>query len=279
MQRLFVLSLLCLSPILTGLAVVPSIDYSPTATSVSQPQSEVSSATVREEWLGVYQQDEKVGYLQRRLATTPSGYDWEEHWWLSLRLLDEVQTTHTEVHARADRACALTAFSLWSVGAGAAMYIKADIVNRGTPRQEVKGEAISNGETTPFTLALSHPLQLPPLCQMASPHSLRPGTSRDFSVFNPLSLRAEVVSLTSIGTEVINVDGRPQKVTKLVSELSDTSLYTWLDNSGRVIKEEIAPEIFLRQENPITARGGDWQKQGLAPHISTADLLDAPEEE
>jgi hypothetical protein len=114
---------------------------------------------------------------------------------------------------------------------------------------------------------------------MAFPTSSRPGTSRDFSVFNPLSLRTEVVNLTTVGTELINVDGHPRLVTKLASEFSNTSLHTWLDTDGRVIKEEIAPDIFLRQENPTIARSGDWQEKGWEPHLSTADLIDTPEEE
>jgi hypothetical protein len=278
MQRFFALSLLCVWPLLTGLAVIPSMERSQ-LTPTTHSEDTNSTPAIREEWLGVYQNEEKVGYLQRRLFTTHTGYEWEEHWWLSLRLLDDVETTHTEVHAQADRACALTSFSLWSVGAGTAMYVKADIVHRGTPQQEIQGESISNGDAMPFTLPLSLPLQLPPLCQMAVPSSTRPGTSREFSVFNPLLLRTEFVNFTTVGTELMNVDGRPHKVIKLVSELSEVSLYTWLDTEGRVIKEEIAPDIFLRRETPISARSGDWQEKGWAPHLSTADFLDAPEEE
>lgn len=71
--------------------------------------------------------------------------------------------------------------------------------------------------------------------------------------------------------------GRQHKVIKLVLELSEASLYTWLDAEGRVVKEEIAPDIFLRQETPVTARSGDWQEKGWVSHLSTADFLDASE--
>lgn len=61
----------------------------------------------------------------------------------------------------------------------------------------------------PFTLPLSLPLRLPPLCQMVIPSSSRPGTSREFSVFNPLLQRPDFVNLTTVGTELMNVDGPP----------------------------------------------------------------------
>lgn len=278
MRRVFVLGLMCVWPMLTGLAVIPTNEPGQLAIA-RRSETEVGPPTIREEWLGVYQNEEKVGYLQRRLAMTTTGYEWEEHWWLSLRLFDDVETTHTEVHAQADRSCALTSFSLWSVGAGAALYVKAAVVNRGPLGQEIQGESINNGEATPFTLPLPLPLQLPPLCQMAFPSSSRPGVSRTFSVFNPLSLRAEAVSLTTVGTEMMHTDGHPRKVIKLVSELGDTSLHIWVDIDGRVIKEELASDIVLQQESPTSAKSGDWQEQGLLPHLSAVDLLDAPDEE
>jgi hypothetical protein len=230
-------------------------------------------ATVREEWLGVYQDEEKIGYLERRLIPNGAGYEWEEHWWLSLRLLDDVQTTHTEVHARADRACALTSFSLWSVGAGAALYVKAQVADPGTSRQTVQGESISNGDAMPFTVPLSAPLHLPPLCQMTLPAVTHSGATREFSVFNPLALRAEVVRLTTVGSELMEINGHPQRVTKLVTELGDTPLHTWVDTEGRIVKEEIAVGIVLRRESRETAASGGWREKGFSPPISTAELL------
>lgn len=270
-QRFFsTLPWLSLWPLLTGLAVVPQPE--PLAlTSSAHPQATARASDTREEWLGVYQEEEKVGYLHRHLTATATGYDWEEHWWLSLRLFDDTEITHTEVHAQADRNCALTAFSLWSVGAGAALYVNAQVVNQHSTRHTLKGESINNGEIVPFSLSLSMPLHLPSLCQMANPLGSRPGTTREFRVFNPVSLRAETVSLTTVGSEVIDLNGHPHLATRLTSDMNDSALSVWLDQNGQTLREEIAPGVTLRRESRETATVKNWQKTGFFLPLATAD--------
>jgi hypothetical protein len=187
--------------------------------------------------------------------------------------------THTEVHARADQACALTSFSLWSSGAGTALYIEANVINQGASRQVIQGESINDGDATPFTVSLPLPLHLPPLCQMVVPIASRPGASREFSVFNPLSLRAETVSLTTLGSEMIDLNGHPQVATKLASVMNDAAFYVWLDKEGRTLKEEIAPGVILQRESRELATKDLWQERGFTLPISTADLLDSSAEE
>lgn len=275
MQRFcLILSLLCLWPMVTGLAVAPR--WGTIVASSARPNVSDAAVGVREEWLGIYQDEEKVGYVQRLLVPIKTGYDWQEHWWLSLHLLHDVQTTHTEVRAHADHNCTLTSFSLWSVGAGAALYINAAILHPGAPQQKVSGESISNGNIMPFTVALPTPLQLPPLCQMAAPMASRPGAYREFSVFNPIALRTETVGLTTIGPDMINFNGHPQAATKLISEINETPLYLWLDQDGQTLKEEIAPGVVLRKESRETVAKGDWQEKGLS--LARSTLRDAPEE-
>jgi hypothetical protein len=277
-QRFFRLGFFFLWPLLTGLAIIPSTEH-------NQPQGNESSelfvkaAGMQEEWLGVYQSEAKVGYLHRRLVPTKTGYEWEEHWWLGFRLANETHLTHTEVHARADQACALTSFSLWSSGAGTAIYIEANVINQGASRQVIQGESINDGDATPFVVSLSLPLHLPPLCQMAVPIASRPGASREFSVFNPLSLRAETVRLITLGSETIDLNGHPQVATKLASVMNDAAFYVWLDTEGRTFKEEIAPDVILQRESRDLATKGLWQERGFTLPISTADSPDSSVEE
>ena len=274
MQRIFRLGMIILWPLLMGLTVAPVIQHDQPQTIVSTARSEQTTG-IQEEWLGVYQDEEKVGYLQRRLTPTKTGYAWEEHWWLSLQLANETYVTHTEVRAQADHTCALTSFSLWSSGGETALYIKADITKQSSSRRKIQGESINNGEATSFTVALDLPLHLPPLCQMAVPRSSRPGTNREFSVFNPLSLQAETIRLTTLGMETIEINGQQQIATKLVSGMSDSALYLWVDHEGRTLREEIAPSVILQRESQELATTGSWQERGILLPNATTDVLDA----
>jgi len=277
MQRFLSLGVLFLWPWLTALTA-PLLQQHQLQTASLKTLGEQTAGS-REEWLGVYQEEEKVGYLHRRLTPEKNGYSWEEHWWLSLRLANETYVTHTEVRARADRTCALTAFSLWSAGGGTALYIKASITNRGSSHRIMQGESINNGEVSPFILPLSVPLHLPPLCQMATPISSHPGTNRNFSVFNPISMRTETVSLTTLGMEPVEMNGQRQVATKLMSIMSDTALYMWLDREGCTLREEIAPGVFLQRESKELATTDLWREKGMRLPNSAADELRASEEE
>ena len=270
MQRFFNPSLLFLWLLLTGVTVVPALQHDrTTATKASVEQT----ARIREEWLGVYQDEEKVGSLHRRLIPVTNGYVWEEHWWLSLQLANKTHVTHTEVRAQANRTCELTAFFLWSSGGDTAFFIKADIANQGSSHQKIQGESISNGEVTSFSVPLSLPLHLPPLCQMATPIASRPGTHREFSVFNPLSLQMETVKLTMLGVETIAINGQQQVATKLASDMSDSRFYLWVDQEGRTLREEIAPGVILQRENQELGTVDMWKERAIIPPTSTTDFL------
>jgi len=114
---------------------------------------------------------------------------------------------------------------------------------------------------------------------MAVPIPKQPGVSRKFSVFNPVSLQTETVSLIMLGSEMIALNGHPQIATKLASVISDTALYVWLDKEGRTLKEEIAPGVILRQESRELATKGSWQERGLIPPRSSVEFLDSSNKE
>src|SRR5215813_5318166 len=76
------------------------------------------SLQVQEEWMGIYHQNQKVGYLQRRLSPTATGYQWEEVWRMRMSLLNTPQTIHTEVRAETDSSFALTHFEFRLLSSG-----------------------------------------------------------------------------------------------------------------------------------------------------------------
>ena len=91
-----------------------------------QPQPPLSPLTLpaasapqaQEEWMGIYQQAQKIGYLQRRLTPTDTGYQWDEQWRMRLQVLNTLQTIYTEVRADTDQRYTLTRFSFRLLSAG-----------------------------------------------------------------------------------------------------------------------------------------------------------------
>jgi transglutaminase-like putative cysteine protease len=222
----------------------------------------------KEEWMGIYQQEQKVGYLQRRVTPTATGYRWEERWQMNLQVLKTAQTIHTEVQADTDQRYALTSFSLRLLSAGAVFQVTGEIVG-----QELRGQITTGGEISPFSFPLRQPLYLPDTMQMAlRTTTLQPGEERQFSIFNPLSMRPDTISITVIGPETLSLKGEPQTVTKIAERFNGATVHAWLDQEGRVVKEEAPMGLVLLRESREEAVGNGWQDKPPPDIVTVAAI-------
>jgi hypothetical protein len=209
----------------------------------------------QEEWMGIYHQNQKVGYLRRHLTPTTTGYQWDEQWRMRLRMLDTPQTIHTEIRAHTDSQYALTTFSFRLLAAGTVFQVTGEVAN-----QELHGHITTGNETSPFSLPLRGPIYLPATTQMALRNAVPPpGEERRFSIFNPLSLRTDTITVITIGSEILSLKGEQRTVTKVAERFADTTVHAWLDQEGKVIKEEAALGLVLLRESREDALGGGWQ--------------------
>ncbi len=88
---------------------------------------------------------------------------------------------------------------------------------------------------------------------------LEPGDVHEFSVFNPLSSRPDTIALTTVGPEILALNGAPQEVTIIATQYASMTAHAWLDQAGNVVKEEAAFGLVLLQENQQTALAQGWQ--------------------
>jgi hypothetical protein len=253
MKRFVSLTIVLFWLVMVGLLVHRNLPQPPPQPASAVPAS--STPQEQEEWMGIYHQDQKVGYLQRRLIPTDTGYRWEEQWRMRLRILNTPQTIHTEIRAETDPHYALTRFAFRLLSAGTAFDVTGEVTD-----QMVHGQMTSGGETSPFSFPLREPLYLPATTQMAlRGAALQPGEERRFSVFNPLSLRTDTISVTAIGPETLSLKGEELAVTKVAERFADTTVHAWLDQEGKVVKEEASLGLVLLREGEEDALGGGWQ--------------------
>jgi len=252
MKRLFASTIVLFWLVMIGLLVRPSTPQSRLVSS-SPPAS--GAITAQEEWMGIYQEDQKVGYLQRRVTPTNTGYQWEEQWQMKLRVLKTPQTIHTEIRADTDQHYALTRFSFRLLTNGAVFQVTGEVVG-----QEMRGQITTGGETSPLSFPLHEPLYLPDTVQMALRNTaLQPGEERQFSIFNPLSMRPDTIGVTAIGPETLLFQGKAQTVTKIAERFNGITVHAWLDQEGKVVKEEAAMGLVLLRESREEALGSGWR--------------------
>ena len=255
MKRLFSLSVVIFWLVMVGLLVrkhlppepaLPPADILPTPAPVQEST---------EEWKGVYYHNHKVGYIYQRLSPIATGYQWEEEWRMRLQFLGTSQDIHTEIKARTDKAYSLTEFS-FRLSASGLTFIATGKVSDDT----LKGEITTGGQTSPFSLPLSEPLYLPATAQTALRHNpLQTGETRQFTVFSPLSLKPETLTVTVVGPERIRIHDQEVETIKETIQFGGTTLTSWVDSKGNVLKEEAPLGLVLIREKKEQALNG-WQK-------------------
>jgi len=209
----------------------------------------------QEEWMGIYHQEQKVGYLQRRLTPATTGYQWEEAWRMRMRLMNTTQTIHTEIRAHTDSSFALTSFDFRLLSSGLTFRASGEV-----KEQRLEGQMTTGGATSSFSFPLHSPIYLPATTSMTLRNaSLQPREERRFSIFNPLSMQADTVTLTVLGPETLTIKGLQIETTKVEERFGETTAHAWLDHEGKVVKEEASLGMVLLRENQQDALGGGWQ--------------------
>ena len=120
----------------------PSSSNPPSFSEVALDAEAVPAA--KEEWMGIYHQGQKVGYIRRHLTPTDTGYVWGEQWRMRLNVMDTPQTVHTVVHANVDQQYALMDFSFRMLSSGVTFQVKGHVVHKedasnASPAQELQG--------------------------------------------------------------------------------------------------------------------------------------------
>lgn len=218
--------------------------------------------------MGIYHQAQKVGYVQRRLAPTDTGYQWEELWRIRLRFLNTPQTIHTEIRATTDKAFALTRFEFRLLSAGLAFQASGAVTDH-----LLSGQMTTGGETSPFSFPLQSPIYLPSATAMTLRQAtLQAGAEQRFHIFNPLSMRTEITTVSVIGPEILTVKGKQLETTKVTETLGETTTQAWLDQEGKVVKEEAALGMVLLREDQQEALGGEQQEGASLDLVSSAAI-------
>ncbi|MCS6924952.1 MAG: transglutaminase-like domain-containing protein [Candidatus Binatia bacterium] len=224
--------------------------------------------TVGEEWMGIYHHQRKIGYLQRRLSPTTTGYTWEEQWRMRLQVGHSSHTVHTEIRAQTDRHYALTSFSLRLLSGGTTFQVSGEVADT-----TLRGQIKTGDDVTPFSFPLRDPIYLPATTQLALRGGrLQPGDQYQFTIFHPLSMRTETLTVTVLGSEVLPLRDGPHTLLKVAERIGDLTVHAWLDAAGNVVKEEAQLGLVLLRESEADALGAGWQDHTPLDLVATTAI-------
>jgi len=223
----------------------------------------------RETWMNIYQQEQKIGYVHRQIFKTLEGYKILESVFMQINTMGMMQDLRfrTAGSLKPDLTLSSFDFELFS----SLFRFKA----RGTLKDKTLTLFMASG-TDPeqkLNLPLKKDIHLSVgLLEILSAKDLKPGDSRTFIVFDPITATERSVRILVVEEETILVTDREERAKKVSVEFMGVSQFAWIGKDGAALREEGPLGIRLEQ----VAKEEALQKIALLPGTDIAAFASIP---
>lgn len=192
----------------------------------------------RESWSRILIEGTPAGYSHTSLGvndkTTENLLEINNRMHLRIRLGGEERRIHAQTDVALDRERQLVSFS--------------STVSAGQLAMAAKGRKLADGQ---FEVTLDtgdassvRTIAIPPDTLLYAPgqelalRTLKPGNRLTLKTLNPLTLQATAVMIEAVARETLVIDGERLPVTRLVTTWQGIALQSWVDDDGRVVRQE-----------------------------------------
>jgi hypothetical protein len=203
-----------------------------------------------EEWWGVYYRGEKIGYASQLIEPQAGGYKIRNDSELRLNLLGTSQTASTRVRMEVDLEWALNAFE-FQLQSGEVQF---KVSGRVAPGR-LSVETLSAGHRATRDIPLTQrPYLLAALKPFVATQQLEEQKDYYFSIFDPATLSQQVTKVVIEGRENLRIGDRSVPVRRVRQQFKGISAISWLDGSGRTLKEEAPGGLSMTHQSQAQAR-------------------------
>ena len=191
-----------------------------------------------EQWMGVYLNGEKIGYLSRKISPATEGYTMDEAFRAKMIVMGKEKVLETLLNADLDKNLKLLSFTA---------RLKADLdieLSGNVKGRELSLTINSSGVTTTKEIRLSKEpiLNGPAVTRML--RGLKPGSRVSVPVFDPSLMGVEDLELIVSAKEKIMCLGKMREAYKVNGNMKGIEFTTWITEMGEVLREE-SPAGFL----------------------------------
>jgi hypothetical protein len=202
-------------------------------------QGSFSSPDISEEqWMGVYLNNEKIGYLSRRLSPTDNGYTMDETFRIKMIIMGTEKNIETLLNAKLDKDLKLLSFNAIIKG-DLDIDVSGEVHGKNLILSIVSGGVKSAKE---IRLAEVPTLNGPGVTGML--RGLRPGDRINVPTFDPTLMSIEDIELKISSKENIMSMGKMQEAYKVAGTMKGIEFTFWVTDKGEVLREE-SPMGFL----------------------------------
>lgn len=198
-----------------------------------------------ESYAGIYLKNERIGFVRNRLTPADKGYRLEQQARLNLKILNEYHPVEMTVDAELSAAFILKKFDF----------------SMGSPFYSMAAQGEVDGKIVRFTLTTGKNTLTDEVVLASEPYlainqrsylleqGLEEGERIKVGYFDPLTLTGNNTIMEYKGTQKVMIKGRIHILHHFVEHFSGVRINSWLDNEGRVIKEE-SPAGFVMLAEP-----------------------------
>jgi hypothetical protein len=227
-----------------------------------------ADAPETDEWMGVYHGGQKIGYAHLSVTREADGYRFRERSLLRLTVMDTRQTVHLSVDGHTDADFALR-------------RIRFELAN-GDQRFRAQGEV--DGPTLRLRTRMADsdmsaelptdgPIFLPTSSRRRVAAAPAPGQRFESLVFNPAVMKHSRIITTVVGEEAVPDTDPPTRAWRLTEQMGEMTTTAWVDEKGRVMREEGPLGIVLRRETARDAVHANWSGDTTLDLVASAAIL------
>jgi hypothetical protein len=221
--------------------------------------------TAGEDWMGVYQRDQKVGYTHHSLFPDGDGFGFSDETLLRLTLMDVPQTVRTRMHGRlgADYRLRHVDFELSS---GAANLRAHGVVDGGVLKLTLE----AGRDTSEQVLPLTEPVYLPSSLRASlRGEALQPGKQVEALVFDPTTLKNDRMRVSIGNREPVPYTEGSLEGWRIEEEFHALKTTAWIDAAGKILREEGPLGLVLVSQSAEQAVHRDWTAHAALDVMAT----------
>ncbi|MDH4231517.1 MAG: hypothetical protein OEW04_05750, partial [Nitrospirota bacterium] len=198
----------------------------------------ISPDISEEQWMGVYLNGKKIGYLSRKLSPADNGYTMDETFRIKMIVMGTEKDVETLLHAKLDRDLKLLSFSA-QIRGDLGIAISGEVHGSNLLLSIVSGGVKSEKK---IRLAEAPTLNGPGVTGML--RGLHPGDRISVPTFDPTLMGVEDIELKISSKESIMSMGKMQEAYKVDGNMKGMEFTVWVTEKGEVLREE-SPMGFL----------------------------------
>jgi len=207
-----------------------------------------------DEWLDVYHQDQKIGYVHQHTARVEGGYQFEEHSLLRLTMMNAQQTVRTITTGRTTPDYALQEFSFELSSGVGALRVRGR-VDKGALRLTLA----TGGDSSTQRIPLAGPVYLPATLRgLVATDDLQEGRKLRVQVFDPSAMKNAAMDVTVERREPVPHGPPDQLAWRLQEEFRGIRTTAWIDDKGETLREEGPLGLVLVRSDAERAIHGGW---------------------